>query len=927
MKKYLGVLLLLAFLVPGITLAQTSSTVSKVVNTVVKNFTPPVVNTPAADAPSPVLGKKKGYDPLIALVQARATNLGTYAGVVDGLNGPKTRAALAEIQQFFGLTPDGAYGPQTQRLFDLIPTNTSLRSTEPLVAIALKRYVREQMFPARVISPTSTQPTILATIPFTPNGVSQVLSEGLALTGFTQVSEAVISGTRISAKPQTKSNGATVALYTLVSAGGNTSAGSGSSLDKNYSTSGASATSVYVCEVIDRISTCVPVPFEIANAINSGTITLEQYLANKSANGDLCIQCFLDDQGNLGVITGGGSDPTLPPSGSTPPAAANVTSMCMDYPFANTNTASFEITFDKPMQVVNPGGLKLDVTRYFNASNRTIKASYVSSNYPSNTLRFTAPLSAGNSIYFEGEGMLNYTGGAKIVVAATGEQLDLHLLPDTFRLSNPCGTSSSYDVSGTKIVLSPTQLYEGEAFNSPRLNVEVSFNDPVTVSGNPRLIMNPSNSGSTATGFLVSGGSGSRTLVFHFNSSGTRWDNILGTFAFDHTSGSIKKGSGQNVLLNIPAGEDQTGGTCAVKRIGNVCVQWGDGVVNYTVSYTRDLEVRPNGSNSNIQLLIDPLNPTAQSIVATMTSYDTNNLYFTAPTHSSLLSDYTGQANLNFLNGATVRTINKTLQGLGHDEYGGYADPDLGIFSETCDGSTPPDSSVDMCANFSPGYTTYRLTYDKVVTVNNNGSNNNIKLIIHPISGGADVVANYAYQSADEKSLFFIAGGTGSTLNDYIGQASLAVTGGATISTTDGIVPSNLGNLSATCDAGWDGDYAGLIGIVDVEKTQEVVTGGHKLTVKLTFESSAGGDSNAYITGAPLIRLINPVLGASNPAGIGGALQLVSGAGTTVLTFEATRANPYDLNTFSNLDIVNGSVHTKMSDGSYGPANLSGLNL
>lgn len=50
----------------------------------------------------------------LAGAQARLNNLGFDAGPVDGVDGARTRAAVAEFQDRHGLTVDGICGPQTQ---------------------------------------------------------------------------------------------------------------------------------------------------------------------------------------------------------------------------------------------------------------------------------------------------------------------------------------------------------------------------------------------------------------------------------------------------------------------------------------------------------------------------------------------------------------------------------------------------------------------------------------------------------------------------------------------------------------------------------------------------------------------------------------------------------------------------------------------
>ena len=64
----------------------------------------------AASAAAP----KAGGDPKILGIQKALQQLGLNPGAIDGINGPKTQAAVKEFQKSHGLAADGVAGPKTQ---------------------------------------------------------------------------------------------------------------------------------------------------------------------------------------------------------------------------------------------------------------------------------------------------------------------------------------------------------------------------------------------------------------------------------------------------------------------------------------------------------------------------------------------------------------------------------------------------------------------------------------------------------------------------------------------------------------------------------------------------------------------------------------------------------------------------------------------
>ena len=72
----------------------------------------------------------------LSQVQAELQKFNLYAGVVDGTNGTLTTEALKKFQSMHGLTPDGKFGPATER--ELFPV---LSAKPPLTAPPKQAFV------------------------------------------------------------------------------------------------------------------------------------------------------------------------------------------------------------------------------------------------------------------------------------------------------------------------------------------------------------------------------------------------------------------------------------------------------------------------------------------------------------------------------------------------------------------------------------------------------------------------------------------------------------------------------------------------------------------------------------------------------------------------------------------------------------------
>ncbi len=82
--------------------------------------------------------------PDVAALQVALRAANAYSGIVDGLQGPETTAALVAFQERAGLVPDGIAGPRTRRA--LGPLGTPELGARPLAAGATGWDVAELQF-------------------------------------------------------------------------------------------------------------------------------------------------------------------------------------------------------------------------------------------------------------------------------------------------------------------------------------------------------------------------------------------------------------------------------------------------------------------------------------------------------------------------------------------------------------------------------------------------------------------------------------------------------------------------------------------------------------------------------------------------------------------------------------------------------------
>ncbi|MGG6296067.1 peptidoglycan-binding protein [Leptolyngbya sp. AN02str] len=108
----------------------------------------------------------------VASVQASLKNLGYYSGVVDGVFGEQTAAAVINFQTAQGISPDGLVGPNTLSALN--------RPAPPVAPSSASGFPAPNSAPG-VVSPVVTQPS---TTPSYPGGLPQYPTGAVPAVGF-----------------------------------------------------------------------------------------------------------------------------------------------------------------------------------------------------------------------------------------------------------------------------------------------------------------------------------------------------------------------------------------------------------------------------------------------------------------------------------------------------------------------------------------------------------------------------------------------------------------------------------------------------------------------------------------------------------------------------------------------------------------------
>jgi hypothetical protein len=233
----------------------------------------------------------------------------------------------------------------------------------------------------------------------------------------------------------------------------------------------------------------------------------------------------------------------------TPPTVAEVSSPLADGSYRATQVIPVTVTFREPVVVTGTPRLTLAT-----GSPATTAVDYTSGS-GSSTLTFTYTVAATNT-----SADLDYAGTGSLALNG-GTINDLVGNPATLTLPTPGATGS---LGATKALIIDTARPTVTGVSSTLANgsyradqvvpVTVTFSEPVTVGGTPRLALATGSPASTAVAH--SSGSGTTTLTFEYTvaAGNTSADlDYTATTALTLDGGSITDAAGNAATLTLPA--------------------------------------------------------------------------------------------------------------------------------------------------------------------------------------------------------------------------------------------------------------------------------------------------------------------------------------------------------------------------------------
>jgi len=244
-KKYVSIILLIAFMLPVVVFAQTEATVSKTITkyTGVKNVD------------SKVIKKSSDSNSLNVLLQVGLTNAGYNPGEPDGVVGSKTIQAIKNLQKDFGISADGVFGANTAtalRIFsDRFPNQkvSQIKNILPEEFAVFKSELKQSNKQGKVTKNNLVGITKLQ-LPTTPKGVlTYVLSKNQPGAEESNNSSSIVGSlvSSLTKKPKLNTSGTRSTDTNIINPGGVAISGSYSELNTNFGGSSAAANSTYTC--------------------------------------------------------------------------------------------------------------------------------------------------------------------------------------------------------------------------------------------------------------------------------------------------------------------------------------------------------------------------------------------------------------------------------------------------------------------------------------------------------------------------------------------------------------------------------------------------------------------------------------------------------------------------------------------------------
>ncbi len=567
---------------------------------------------------------------------------------------------------------------------------------------------------------------------------------------------------------------------------------------------------------------------------------------------------------------------------TTAPTVTNVTSSTADGTYGVGAVVSVQVTFSEVVTVTQVPRLTLE-------TGATSAVVNYSSGTGTATLTFTYTVAAGHTspdLDYVATTSLALNGGTIRDAASNNATLTL----PTPGAAGSLGANKAIviDTTAPTVTNVTSSAANGTYGVAAIVPVQVTFSEPVTVTGTPQLTLA---TGPTAAVVNYTSGSGTNTLTFTYTVAAGHVSadlDYLSSTALALNAGAIRDAGNNNATLTLPA-PGAAGSLGANKDLvidttaptaTNVSSSTPDGT--YGVGATVSVQVafsKPVTVTGTPQLTLDTgvsaaiVNYTSGSGTSTLTF-----IYTVAAGHTSADLDYVGTTSLA-LNGGTIRDAGGNPATLTLPAPG--AAGSLGANKAlVIDGVVPTITNVSSpAADGSYGLgavLAVQVTFSKAVTVTGTP-----QLTLE--TGVIDAVVDYASGSGTAALTFTytVAAGHASPDLDYVTTTALALNGG-TIRDVGGnnatvtlATPGAAGSLGANKNLVVDGVAPTVTNVTSSTANGSYTVGG-VIAVQVTFSEAV------IVTGTPQLTLETGVVDA--------VVNYASGSGTDTLIFTYTVA-------------------------------------